>query len=161
MELKTYFLNDTDGFMQRFLTVVAAEDIFTEDVVRTVFAWGHPVVKIVTTPASDTTSGMYETTWWWIGLDLGPEMKQTRHREVVANFLRDTGMLTPVTTPEELERTGESPVEDAMESFASALGTDEEAYWFTTLAEMIGEHEPDQFVDRVVDETPYFVDEVE
>lgn len=151
MSFEVHELDDLDGFTSRFLTVTVSTDPFGDPYevgnVLTVFAWGHPVVKILRPEVDDRRVdeagyGSQAVTWWWIGLDLGPETNQTRHREVVENFLIETGMVT-----------GEW--EDDHEALARALGTEDEDLAFWKFTENIGEHEPDAFVDRVCSTVPY------
>jgi len=154
-------LTERDGFMSEFVNVTIATDPFldpyeSEDgVIRTVFAWGHPVLKI-TGPGQvhDTPTGGTQrlATWMWLGLNDAVEPRDlTRHREVVANFLVELGMLG-------------QEYEDAMNNFTTYLGNYEvdpgtqatrEAAAFDELLEHLGEHDLPAWVDAVVARVPY------
>jgi hypothetical protein len=152
-------LPDRDGFMAPFLHVVVSYDPFMDPyvsqsgLVRTVFAWGHPVLK-VTGPGEIHENGEQRpASWMWLGLDDAIEPQDlTRHREVVAEFMIDLGML------------GQDWVE-AYEEFASKLGNykiyvyqstvTEEQRAFEQLSEHLSEHALPEWVDRIVVQVPY------
>lgn len=161
--MRTVELDELDGFTSRFMHVVVAHDPFMDPyvaeggMIRTVFAWGHPVLK-VTGPGvimdKETGGEQRPASWQWLGLDDAIEPEDlTRQREVVSNLLVDLGMVG-------------QDYEDDFENLAGALGNYEraegtstplmthEAIAFDTFIEHLGEHDLPAWVDTMVHRTP-------
>jgi hypothetical protein len=146
--LRHFALSDRDSANDQFIDVVITEDPYTGDEVYTVFAWGHPTLKIVLTAVKGT---MLRFDWTWLGLDYGTEPNLlTRARDVAANFCKEIGAFTP--------HEPEADWVNAFEEFTRALGSNAifyegdtaEGHTFAQLMEHLGEHELDAWVDRVV-----------
>lgn len=134
--MKIHHLPDLDGFMQEYVDISIEEDPFG-GWVRTVFAWGHPVLVVTRDNARDE----YRASW--VILDQGPDLEMlTRHREVLANFLIEQSM---IGQPDDYEPT--------YEVFADQLGKTGETLAFSNLTEHLGEHELPAFIERVLHAT--------
>lgn len=145
---QVYQLPDLDGYTQQYLDVVVTYDPFSDpedaDVIRTVYAWGHPVIKIERGSSQPRYSG---AEWHWFEVD-DPchPARVTRMREVQVHLCNELGAFAgPEDDPHcEGRITG---------SFAGALGTEDEQLEFEEIMTWLDEHTLPTFIEQVIQGT--------